>query len=300
MLKRLILTIIPVLLVFFFVGSVHAELFENNTLGGRVLGMGGAFTGLSDDNYALFYNPAGLAGLRGMNITLNYQPVLAVDDVSSIGIIGSYSIKNLGFGGAFYQIAQDGGVSLIAINLAGAYHLGNLRLGPLHNIRVGIALNMYHISMDGYIPSGGEGYKDSASSFTFSVGGLFNLFVKEFSFGFFVKNITQPNISLFEDGEGSDIKREARIGLSYLLNEYFRVNIDYAFRNYDYSTDKLDNIFVGAEIYFYKAVSMRFGFDEGLLCIGLGVNTARLCFDGAIRVSGDVETYYQFDVTIKL
>src|SRR5690606_22775652 len=33
----------------------------------RALGMGGAFYGLSDDQHALFYNPAGLTAYRGGN-----------------------------------------------------------------------------------------------------------------------------------------------------------------------------------------------------------------------------------------
>lgn len=56
------------LLLFFLVISVHAfavEEYYSITRSIRSLGMGGAFYGLSNDEYALFYNPAGLSLYTG-------------------------------------------------------------------------------------------------------------------------------------------------------------------------------------------------------------------------------------------
>ena len=39
----------------------------------RPVSMGGAFTGLADDESALYYNPAGVAGLEGKRYMLAYQ-----------------------------------------------------------------------------------------------------------------------------------------------------------------------------------------------------------------------------------
>ena len=280
--------------------GVSGALFETHARGGRVLGMGGAFTGFADDEYAVLYNPAGLAGQKGVRVNLNYQPVFAVDDVMSMGVIGTLGFGNFALGGSFYQIGQDGGTSFSTVTLSGAYKFDGLKLGPLSNLRVGINLNIYLIFVDGYESTGGEGIKDSASAFSGGIGFLCNLFTKDLTFGFFLNNLNQPSISVFENGDGDDIKFEARVGFSYLVNEYFRVNMDYAFRDYDYSTETLSNFYIGAEIYFYKTVMMRFGFDEGLLAVGMGIKTKHVNLNGAVRVSGDVETYYQFDISIKV
>ncbi len=57
----------------------------------RALGMGGAFYGLSDDEYALFYNPAGLNLYRGEgrlmlispNVTLSPDVLTAINAIQA-------------------------------------------------------------------------------------------------------------------------------------------------------------------------------------------------------------------------
>src|SRR5688572_442549 len=50
----------------------------------RSLGMGGAFYGLSDDEYALFYNPAGLSLYRG-----GWQFMLPIPGINSSAQLSS-------------------------------------------------------------------------------------------------------------------------------------------------------------------------------------------------------------------
>lgn len=56
------------LILLLFCGFVHAS--ETSTLNSsvRALGMGDAFTAVADDDSSLFYNPAGLARVRGLNM----------------------------------------------------------------------------------------------------------------------------------------------------------------------------------------------------------------------------------------
>lgn len=46
--------------------------FLKNGIGARPLAMGGAFTGLADDESALYYNPAGVAGIRTKAFAASY------------------------------------------------------------------------------------------------------------------------------------------------------------------------------------------------------------------------------------
>lgn len=52
-------------------GKGWPEAFESPGLGARALAMGGAFIGLADDRTAIYWNPAGLARLQGLNAGFN-------------------------------------------------------------------------------------------------------------------------------------------------------------------------------------------------------------------------------------
>lgn len=67
--------------------------------GVRPLGLGGAFTGLADDEDALFYNPAGIAFLEGVRFGSSYEPRFG-------GSFGDLAVVGKGFGGGllFFSI----------------------------------------------------------------------------------------------------------------------------------------------------------------------------------------------------
>lgn len=64
-----------------------AELYEMNT-NVRALGMGNAFTPIVDDKDSLFYNPAGLAKVRGINWTI-MDPRFGVDGYDVVSTVAS-------------------------------------------------------------------------------------------------------------------------------------------------------------------------------------------------------------------
>lgn len=102
--------------------------------GARPLAMGGAFVGLSDDENALFYNPAGLARLGQLGLTSLYSTQYDVVTYGAVGIAGR------GFGaGALYL--DSGGIPGVGTddamldafsyrNLAGLVGAG-FEVGPL-------------------------------------------------------------------------------------------------------------------------------------------------------------------------
>jgi len=61
--KKIKLVVLSLMLMAFFSNSVLANGLSLNSVGTRALGMGGAFVGLANDGSALYWNPAGLAGL---------------------------------------------------------------------------------------------------------------------------------------------------------------------------------------------------------------------------------------------
>lgn len=71
--KKALLSVLLFLLISGFSRAVITDLGLDpldQTCGARPLGMGGAFIGISDDLNSLFYNPAGLAGVRGLELSV--------------------------------------------------------------------------------------------------------------------------------------------------------------------------------------------------------------------------------------
>lgn len=63
--------------------------------GARAIGMGGAYTALSDDIYSVYYNPAGIARTEGMGqVTFNHAEWLA--DMDFDFAAGSFNMGDLG------------------------------------------------------------------------------------------------------------------------------------------------------------------------------------------------------------
>src|SRR3989337_499807 len=78
--------------------------FLKNGIGARPLAMGGAFTGLSDDESALYYNPAGISGIRTKAFAASY--------------VNYFGDVNSGYLGFLYPLGenQTAGVALNYFN----------------------------------------------------------------------------------------------------------------------------------------------------------------------------------------
>ncbi len=99
----------------FAVSTARAGVGElrENYQGVRALGMGGAFTALADDEQAIFYNPAGMAGITSStfhvaNCDLGLAPSFFVNAAESVTALKSLSGDSLNFllGNDFYSRGQ--------------------------------------------------------------------------------------------------------------------------------------------------------------------------------------------------
>ncbi len=73
--RYLISTFFSLCFIFIFLqGSAMAwNLADGRGLGARAIGMGGAYTAVADDAFALFYNPAGMVQVDGQQMQLTYM-----------------------------------------------------------------------------------------------------------------------------------------------------------------------------------------------------------------------------------
>ena len=68
------------------VGS-SGEIFEKIGVGARAAGMGGAFSALADDITSLYWNPAGVARLKGITVGASYTKWFADVTHNFIGAV---------------------------------------------------------------------------------------------------------------------------------------------------------------------------------------------------------------------
>ncbi len=64
--KRCLVAVLSVCIVSFLSVSVHGSGFYNSEHGNKAIGMGGAFVSVADDPTAVYYNPAGIVQLDGV------------------------------------------------------------------------------------------------------------------------------------------------------------------------------------------------------------------------------------------
>ncbi len=89
------------LLIFFHGGQSRADIpaaFLDIGFGARPMGMGGAFTGLSDDANAIFWNPAGLARLQNSQLTFMHTRQFGLIPYTLLGYASRFRGYGVGLG----------------------------------------------------------------------------------------------------------------------------------------------------------------------------------------------------------
>jgi hypothetical protein len=190
--------VLNVLLIVFTLKPGNAQ-FENIDLGARAVALNGAFSSLSNNSLAIFYNPAGLGQMKYRDFSVFYSPApFGLSDLSTAaftyaeplkyGVIGA-GLRTYGF-----DLYKETSIML---------SYGN---GYKNKLFYGVNLNFYHLNIQNY---------GSASSFGVDVGAMAYI-NKYLRWGFFGKNVTGSTI-----GESKEkIAQVYRTGLNYKpLNE---------------------------------------------------------------------------------
>ncbi len=166
-------------------GLLSSESYSNglslNSIGTRALGMGGAFVGLADDATALYWNPAGLANIKGAYVGISALDVMPMatyknsaanidtktktNHYISPSIMGYWDcmlMKDLKIGVGVYVPAGLGaeweGKELLPLSNGTAYNwkskIGVINFSPavsyklLDNLSFGLAMNIYYGMFD--------------------------------------------------------------------------------------------------------------------------------------------------------
>ena len=190
---------------------VHAEgVFDNLILSPRARAMGGAFVALSDDETAIFTNPAGLADQASIGVYGSYVDLFGYPyfDLGSLSAVMPTSYGTVGFGARMLKVKQ-GEVDLskeYTITLGQGFSL----MKDVHSsLAFGYSANLYGLSFDAPSVSGED--LGSANTVGFDVGVLGTLRGRT-RFGFFMKNINNPKLG---ETDTEDLPQWFTTGVAY-------------------------------------------------------------------------------------
>jgi len=276
--------------------------FLKINVGGRAVGMGGAFTGLADDEAALYYNPAGLASFEESRFIAEYHNYFAGLQSGFAGYVHPLT-EDRAFGiqvsylnyGEFTQTDRTGNVE--GTFGGGDFMLaGSFALRRNHEFMLGITAKFIYERIQDY----------SATGLAVDLGARYMTNRGRYGGGLLIQNLG-TQLSSLGKGEKTGLPTTLRVGLSARppgLNTVLATDLILPFDN--------DLEFaIGAEYYNFKPLFLRMGWnsfgsnfrtdysDNGLagLSFGVGVDYRSLQFSYAFTPAADLGDSHRITIT---
>lgn len=233
--------------------------FLNLNVDARSSSMAGSFVSVDNDVNAIFYNPAGLATLKGKQASVGFFKYLM--DINSGNVSYSQKYKELGYFGAgirymnygtfdkydeSYQNLGNFGASDLALSLgyANVYK---------ENFKYGANAKFIYSNIDEY----------SSIGLALDLGALYILPEQRLNFGVSVLNLGTQVKKYISTSESLPL--DIRIGMTKTLEHLpLTVNIGFArlADSYDKFYERFKNIVVGGEFVLNDYVLLRVGYNN--------------------------------------
>lgn len=264
---------LTVILIIFTAKPGYSQ-FENIDMGARAVGLNGAFTSLSNNSLAIFYNPAGLGQIKYRDFSVFYNPApFGLTELSSAAFTFAEPTKYGVFGSALrsygFDLYKETG---IMVSYGNSFK---------NRIFYGVNLNLYHLNIQNY---------GTATSFGLDAGAMAYI-NKYLRWGFFGKNITGSTIGSSKE----KIAQVYRTGLNYKpVNE---VNLLLEFeKDVKYPL----SVRAGFEYSLLDYVDLRAGVgsEPASFTGGIGFNYGLFTLDYALYKSQDLGITHQGSLTI--
>jgi len=259
-------------------GTAGAVILSQNP-GARASGMGGAYAAAQNDVSCIYYNPAGLATLRGGQSTFAYQTGIADD---SFGVV-NFGFPNAkgAFAGSFIYY-NAGNIELI--DISGNSKTVKAQQDYLASLSYGRKLfGDFSVGLSGKVLQSTLVEDFSATAFCADFGGLYSR--NNFSLGAAAQNIGS---GLKYDGETDPLPQNIRAGVSYRANNLI-MGLDIVKPN---DGDMKKNL--GMEFLLGKSFALRAGYKSGYdlssLTFGFGIKLKKINIDYAMAPMDEMDT----------
>jgi hypothetical protein len=190
--------------------AVAAGVFDNLVLSPRARAMGGAFVALSDDETAVFTNPAALSMQDEIGFYSSYVDLYGYDFLTlgsgAVSVPTDYGTFGVG---VRYLSTEYGGAELEKEYAVTIGH-GIMLMQDVHSsLAIGYGLNLFGLSF----PTETVGGADLGSANTFGLDvGVMGTLRGRTRFGFFAKNINNPKLG---DPDAKDLPQWFTAGVCY-------------------------------------------------------------------------------------
>lgn len=242
--------------------------------GGRAMGMGGAFVGLANDVTAVYWNPAGLAGIGGTQLAFMHQSVF--QDISYEYFACAQPLGGSGvLGGGIAYLHMDKLVGrdewgeftsdFASSDLAVALSYGHR---PRSDAFFGVTVKFINEKIE----------DEEASAFVFDLGCLYRIRMGKVYLGGVIQNLGQ-DVRFVSESYG--LPRLLKLGAAYadsLGGSPINLVMDLCL-----PSDNDNSLHLGAEYVYRNVLAARMGYGDGpesdsgsRLSFGLGVVVARI------------------------
>jgi long-subunit fatty acid transport protein len=266
-------------------GGTNSNEYLRIGVGERACSMGGAFTGLSDDGTAMFWNPAGATQLQSKTLTLGYTAYVAdikLGDFAYTVPMGKYAI-GVGFHNLFVEdMARD--------------IYGN-NLGTFTNNYANVGM-MLSYKMDNGISVGGTVKALHEQLYTYTSNGVAMDLGAMMPVGGISLGMVVRNIGTSETGT---LPTDVRFGIGYAGLGSGIISSDI-----DIPVNGKKSIMVGGEYNVYKSLFVRGGYryqdggsDVGTLDglnAGLGFSVGKMLINYGFAPFGDYATIHRMSI----
>lgn len=244
--------------------------------GARQNAMGFAFTSISDDQWSLFYNPAGISQIKNLNAGVYYSPApfgLKELATGSAVITEDFSFGNLGFAVQTYgfELFRENSLSLVYAK------------SFFPEFQFGLKITYNSLSIANY----GNDY-----SFGFDLG-ILSILYEGIQLGFATTNINRPTYGVNKE----KLSQTFSAGVSYksiknlLISLELEKDVRYPF-----------NFKTGLEYLPVKYLALRFGFntEPNNFTGGFGISYSMLQFNYSFISNNYLGLTHSFGIDFNL
>lgn len=260
--------------------------------GARALGMGGAFTGLSDDASTMYYNPAGLAVLEWQELALMH---MVLPEGTSYEF-ASWVYPTLDFGGfgvAYMRLSTGEIVRRQDFADLGEFDFHHdqfvvsygRRLIP--QLSLGASMKVVNQSID----------NQSDYGVGFDLG-VRLLTCRYFSIGAIARDLAAPELQLGAEPEATSHSVAGGFALHRLpISQYVKLTIA---GDLEHIEDRSLKIHAGGEVILHEHYQLRAGFDRDNFTVGAGVHIGRVRVDYGYKSHEFLDDSHRFSLSFLL
>ncbi len=240
--------------------------FERRDVGARQRAFGGAFVGLSDDVFSIFYNPAGLSNLKNVQVSVFYSPqMFGLSELSNGAVAGMVptDIGNFGLGITNYGFELYREL---------AFTLSYSRM--ISEANFGVNLNYQNVTIKNYGSTGVVGFDI----------GFFVPVHRQVKIGLSATNLNSPTVG----ASNEQLARTFSLGASYQPIQELALMLDYVKEIKQPASPRF-----GFEYWLVESVALRAGISDEPTSYSTGIGVRYLM----LEVDYTFFTHQEFGLT---